>query len=294
MNNPITGTYTIDSSIIYRDFAYLKFRSNEYFITNDRFSTQVANIRLRNYPLNRGFKAIYTFQIANPNLANTDSLSIALPSELQAFGTSVVCNYQKTITQNYVSLLLAENTNQLACSLDCNLLTISGISTLFSAGSSDSFVFISLYGIKNPEESSNGRPFEINFFSENSVLSQFSKTIAYQTSETSLNFKITDLTLASSKQLVLNQYSVSIQAVRSSIDVSDSTKVAVIISLPREYNGIWTRVKAPASITMTTYSGSTPTSHTSLAGSVKIVTGKLIADFYITSKLNIEKATVQF
>jgi len=64
------------------------------------------------------------------------------------------------------------------------------------------------------------------------VLSQFTKTLAYQTSETSLNYKITDLTLTSTKLLVLTQYSVTIEGVRSFIEVSDSTKIAVIIDLP--------------------------------------------------------------
>jgi len=45
---------------------------------------------------------------------------------------------------------------------------------------------------------------------------------------------------------------------------------------------------------MTTYNGATTTSHTSIADSVKIAPGKLIADFQISTKLTIDKAIVNF
>ena len=79
------GTYSIEASISYNGFTYLKATSNKFYITTptstsstsgtDSSSTSVGtsggntiSVQSKNYPLNRAFTSIYTFAIANPNV----------------------------------------------------------------------------------------------------------------------------------------------------------------------------------------------------------------------------------
>ena len=68
VKNGQAGTYSLVANISYKGTTYLSTESNDFLITSDESqSLSREKIKIRNYPNNRNFDAIYTIKMANPD-----------------------------------------------------------------------------------------------------------------------------------------------------------------------------------------------------------------------------------
>ena len=236
LKNGDQGTYKVTASISYNGFTYLKATSNEFYITSPTSTSSgstdsgssgsgtsttgsTISVQSRNYPLNRAFTSIYSFAIANPEV-QVDKVEIGLPDELEASETGVTCGYQEyKRNYNYFQLMIKDGTNPLTCSINAQSLTIEGVKTLLTGLTTNSFLFLTVNGLVNPDSSVSRSDFTFNFIDTTSTtpksVAYYTVPLSYSVSRPPTNLQINSINLGSSKYYVTTDYTFNLATVGS-------------------------------------------------------------------------------
>ena len=120
-------------------------------------------ILVQNYPYNRNYESLYTFKMTNPKIL-ANSLRIEVPSTILSGPNGITCNSEQSSTnKDYFSFLSLLNTTELSCSMSGQSILINGLVNVIKGLKDDEFLFIDVFGLKNPDVSVNSSSFKFTF-----------------------------------------------------------------------------------------------------------------------------------
>lgn len=132
--------------------------------------------------------------------------------------TSFACRVlSQTFSEDYISLLLSRDQNQLTCTSANNIIKISNIGPIISGLGSDDFLRLSFYRLKNANTSTTSRIFKVSFLDSSTgsgtVLTSGPVSFPLSVSSPPSNLQINKILTASSKLLVRNLYTFNLTTV---------------------------------------------------------------------------------
>lgn len=230
----------MNANISYSGFTYLTGTSNQFYLQQSTLSTTSSfGVTLANYPYNINYQAIYTFKMTNPNITS-NSLKINFPSEITQGKDSIICRYENWNTsKDYFTLLLNQQTNSLPCSMSGQVLSISNISALISNLTSNSFWYLVIDGLTNPDISSASSTFNFTFMNLSSdntglITASISRPLPYKVSTPPLNLQIQSLQIDNSKLGVLANYTFAISTISGGkIVINNQSNIGVKLLFPQ-------------------------------------------------------------
>ncbi len=187
ITNGIKGSYTVNASISYKSFTYFTGVSNKIYIDDSTVKTLTKmEIQVQNYPYNRNYESLYTFKITNPKL-KANSLRIEVPTVIVQGPNGITCNSELSSTsKDYFTFLTLLNTTSLACSMSGQSILINGLSSIISGLKDDQFLFLDVFGLKNPVVSVDSQDFKFTFLnitdSTGNVIGTITQKLAYKVS----------------------------------------------------------------------------------------------------------------
>ena len=259
ITNGIQGTYSINSTISFNGFVYLKATSNSYYIAGSSTSTSATTLSVRssNYPITPQFSSIYTFAITNP-LVVVSTLQIDVPSAITQSKAGINCGYQAWNAQdNYFNLMMKDGTNPLICNMTGQKIIISGLATLLSNLSSTGFLYLTVNGLNNPTTSVSQSNFTFTFINTSSPIFQsagiYTLPLSYTVSNNApTNLQIGNISLSDGRYYVNSLYTFTITSVQSaSLTIVNKSNLGVIIQFPEEYSNIWQQIAPPTTVNLT-------------------------------------------
>ena len=249
-------------------------------------------IRIKNYPYNRNYEAIYTFRMPNPkNTAN--ELLIELPDTIKEAEGALTCAYlPQKFNENFFNLLLTKDENVMTCEISNSIIRISSVNQLMDALTADDFLRIAIYKLKNANISTWGHHYDITFLDSStgtgSVVSTGQVSTPYRISPTPLNIQFNKITVASQKFFVLNRYRFEMETVNAdSIHINGDSRIGVLITFPDEYKAIWDTINKPGKVYITLGT-------TDYEDVPEMVLGSLIVKFKVPSEVSFNSLSVEF
>lgn len=120
-------------------------------------------IQVQNYPYNRNYESLYTFKITNPKLS-ANSIRIEVPALITQGPNGITCNSELSSTvKDYFTFLTLKNTTELGCSMNGQSILITGLSSIIQSLKDDEFLFLDVFGLKNPDISVDKDDFKFTF-----------------------------------------------------------------------------------------------------------------------------------
>lgn len=273
VTNAMQGTYTLDSTISYNGFVYMKAVSNSFYITDGTSSTsatavtssaegtiitqqgQAISIKSSNYPLNRLYSSIYTFAITRPSFV-VSTLQIDLPDLIKESASGILCGYQAySPNYNYFDLMLVERTNTISCQTNGQKIILSGLTQQMYQLASNNFLFITVSGLLNPQTSVKKANFTFTFINTTSTYTQavllFTIPLSYTVSDPPTDIQIASILLSNDKFYANSFYTFVMTSVNNAqLTISRSSELGVIVHFPAEYGDIWSQIDTPTSFNM--------------------------------------------
>jgi hypothetical protein len=272
IKNGIAGTYNLKSSISQYGFVYMNATSNNFYITSSSSTSatdvtssssgtvitstgQAISIRSKNYPLNRQYLSIYSFAITRPNFV-VSTIQIDVPSIIAQSADGVTCAFQTyQADDNYFSLMIKQGSNSLTCQMDAQRLVISGLTSVMTALSGQSFLYLTVHGLLNPQTSVSSANFTFKFINTSSTYTQavlvFSIPLSYAVSDPPADIQIGSIVLSNPKFFATSTYTFTVGTVnQASLTISKDSRIGIIIKFPVEYVDIWKNIDVPASVSI--------------------------------------------
>lgn len=217
---------------------------------------QAISIQSRNYPRNRLYSSIYTFALTRPSFI-VSTLQIDLPSTIIQSAEGVSCAYQGyEANDNYFSLMRKQGTNILSCQISAQKLTITGLSSVIGNISSNSFLYLTVSGLLNPQTSTSRLNFTFTFINTTSTFTQavllFTIPLSYTISNPPFDMQISSIQLSNSKFFSVSDYTFQLSSVSSAnLIITKQSSIGLTVRFPKEYEEIWNQITIPGVVNMT-------------------------------------------
>lgn len=143
-------------------------------------------ILIQNYPYNRNYESLYIFKLTNPKIS-ANSLRIEVPSVITQGPNGISCDSELSSTsKDYFMFLTLKNVTVLTCSMDGQSILINGLSAIITALKDDEFLFLDVFGLKNPDISVDRSEFKFTFLnitdSTGTVIGTMTQNLPYKVS----------------------------------------------------------------------------------------------------------------
>lgn len=110
-----------------------------------------------------------------------------MPSTILPGSNGITCNSEQSSTnKDYFSFLSLLNTTKLSCEMNGQSILLSGLINVISGLKDDEFLFIDVFGLKNPDVSVNSSAFKFTFLnlteSTGNVIATITQLLPYRVS----------------------------------------------------------------------------------------------------------------
>ena len=181
-----------------------------------------------------------------PNPENdANELLIELPSTISKSSSDMVCGYlPQKFRENFFNLLQVRSENNVGCRFSGSTLIIENVDKIQNTLSTDDFLRIVIYTLKNPDMSAWAQYYKMTFLDtstgEGSVVSTGTVRVPSRTSPTPTNIQFNKITVGSTKFFVRTNYTFEISTVNNdNIHLIADSWMGVLIVFPDEYKAIW-------------------------------------------------------
>lgn len=181
--------------------------------------------------------------------------------------------------------LALKNITELSCSMDGQSILINGISSIIQSLKDDEFLFLDVFGLKNPDISEDKSEFKFTFLnltdSSGLVIGSLIENLAYKVSEPPLNMQMNTIALSTEKFEVINNYTFISSTIGSAlINITAKSEIGVKILFPLEYTSIWKITPQPSNIRI--YLGNTLYTATNINMVNRILMAKFSIDTFVS------------